>query len=1197
MTEQENVHIANRDHLVNFLKADIAGPSTISSFIEFEELDTSEEVVFNEIEDSWKCFKDASTGEEILTITPKRSYSAGIIYPRNSNIEEEGVDEEAGELDLDISELSDENTEDYKNNIDDIKERKRSSRKKNYNSTFEDNDETEVIKLTNQRKPSSIALSFRFSISKKDSFKVLISGATYEPFEVYRGWSGDKEDDEKKKSENGNTFYKTFYKRNPLSEEVEINADEILKIKKEGFISDSLIQHEECEFKLKTYIRKFEESFIATVMLINENEGYDNTNSLFQSKIEIKVNDQEGKSLLMPLPENIDSIKNKLEVNEENIFSFIYQKLKTFAVGHGISVNWSGDDASVNPESIFTEFVPSHDIQPITPDIINDKTGKQFEISMEELSRGEGFEKIEDLLKQYDNWIKKLEDKEEEIKKNSNKFIDIYMHNVELCRESLNRMQEGYKILLEENDQNIAKKAFMLANKALYLQQKIPTERREAIFREEGLGISFQDHDEWLDEINNTGNYSNKGSWRPFQIGFILLTLESIVNPESDHRETVDLLWFPTGGGKTEAYLGISAFLLFYTRLTNKDDDGVQILMRYTLRLLTAQQFERASKLIVCMEQIRRKEELLQDQKEFSIGIWVGGSVTPNKKDGSIKSYEEIIKSGNYQAEKKYKFILQACPWCRAEIGVVPWTRIAELKQYKIQHRINGLREKNGLIELLCPDPNCEFKNGLPVYVIDEEIYEKKPSLIISTVDKFAQLIWKPEARGLFGLDNEGNQIKPPPSLVIQDELHLISNALGSAVGFFESIINHFLTYKIDNKKMIPKIICSTATIKNSANQILGLYAREKSSIFPAVGIDISDSFFSKEDKNGNGKKFLGLYLPVFSTQQAQAVVLSNLVQGPSFLSEEERDPWWTNLNYFHSIRELGTTWSIYHEDVKRRLKLLHKRFQIGENRAYKPKESQINELTSRISSTEVVDAMNKMQIKSSEKGVLRAVLATSIVEVGVDIQRLSLLTILGQPKNTAQYIQVGGRVGRSKASGLVLTIFGPGRPRDTSHYEKFRSYHQRLYSAVEPTSVTPFSRPAIDRYISGAFFMYLTMKLNPNKFKNFDLEPFPTEEFENFKQIMISRGEEVKINNLEKDFLNDAINKIKSKWENSGALIWSITHDSRITEAEVPLLTHQGSFAANFHTPSFSAPDSMRSVELTSRPKIVNPSGENNDR
>ena len=126
---------------------------------------------------------------------------------------------------------------------------------------------------------------------------------------------------------------------------------------------------------------------------------------------------------------------------------------------------------------------------------------------------------------------------------------------------------------------------------------------------------------------------------------------------------------------------------------------------------------------------------------------------------------------------------------------------------------------------------------------------------------------------------------------------------------------------------------------------------------------------------------------------------------------------------------------------------------------------------------------------------------------------------------------------------------------------------------------------------------MYLTMKLNPNKFKNFDLEPFPTEEFENFKQIMISRGEEVKINNLEKDFLNDAINKIKSKWENSGALIWSITHDSRITEAEVPLLTQQGSFAANFHTPSFSAPNSMRSVELTSRPKIVNPSGENNDR
>lgn len=1185
MTSKENIHVTNRDKLVDFLIADLAGPSTRSSFVDFSDLDTNqEEYTFSKKEETWKCFIDSFTGEEVLSITPKRSYSAGIIYPLNSIVEEEGLEDEYSNEDEDALQDSLESSEDQRSNLGDIKDRKRSSRNRNYGD-----DETEVIKLTNQRKPSSMGISFRFSKTENFFFKISLSGATYQIFKTYRSWPRKGDNEETKRSSKGNPFYKNYYKRIPLNEEIKISNDEIINIEKEGFIEDQTVLHNECKFTVKTYIRKYKESIMATVMVINESGDNENINSLFQSKLEITICDEENNSLLLPLPENVDFESSELKVTEDNIFSFIYQNLKTFAIGHGISVNWKEGDENLSPASVYTEYIPSHDIQPITPDIINSETNKQFEISMEELSKGVGFHKINELLLQYENWIENLESKQDDIEKNNKKFLNIYNHNISLCRESLERMKTGYDILLNDGQENIARKAFLLANEALFLQQEIPTEKREAIFSDdESKRKSFRDKNEWLAELKENNLYNAKGYWRPFQIGFILLTLESIVNPESEYRETVDLLWFPTGGGKTEAYLGISALLLFYTRLNDKENDGVQILMRYTLRLLTAQQFERASKLIVCMEIIRKREELLRDQKEFSIGIWVGGEVTPNTKSQSITNWNEITEEYG-QAGKKYKFILQACPWCRAEIGPVPYSRVSELKQdYKAKDRVLGLREKNGLVELHCPDPRCEFKKGLPIYVVDDDIYEKKPSMIISTVDKFARLIWKPNARELFGIDKNGNQKKRPPSLIIQDELHLISNALGSTVGYFETIIEEFCSLEINGNKIKPKIICSTATIRNSKKQILGLYSREKSSIFPPSGIDIGDSFFSKEEKESSGKKFLGVYVPTVSTQQTQANVLSNLIQGPAFLDDDEKDPWWTNLNYFHSIRELGTTWSIYHEDVKRRLILLGERFQIGEKREFKPRDSQISELTSRISSTEVVDAMNKMQLSSSEAGVLRAVLATSIVEVGVDIQRLSLLTILGQPKNTAQYIQVAGRVGRSKAPGLVLTIFGPGRPRDTSHYEKFKSYHQRLYSSVEPTSVTPFSRPAVERYLDGAFFMYLKMKLPSSTFDiNVTLEDFPDAEFNQFKQLMILRAKSVNSSKEELEYLTLALDKIENRWFNTNARLWEID-DSQIQNEDKPLLTSQGSYQSSFYDDSFKAPNSMRSVEISSRPMIV---------
>ena len=123
-------------------------------------------------------------------------------------------------------------------------------------------------------------------------------------------------------------------------------------------------------------------------------------------------------------------------------------------------------------------------------------------------------------------------------------------------------------------------------------------------------------------------------TWRPFQIAFFLLNIESIANENSKDRTLVDLLWFPTGGGKTEAYLGLIAFNLFFERLNGLDTNRTSVIMRYTLRLLTAQQFERASKLICSMEVIREENLNLLGETRFTIGIFVGGATSYNTKRG-----------------------------------------------------------------------------------------------------------------------------------------------------------------------------------------------------------------------------------------------------------------------------------------------------------------------------------------------------------------------------------------------------------------------------------------------------------------------------------------------------------------------------------------------------------------------------------
>ena len=744
-------------------------------------------------------------------------------------------------------------------------------------------------------------------------------------------------------------------------------------------------------------------------------------------------------------------------------------------------------------------------------------------------------------------------------------------------------IQNGLKIL---KSNPMAFLAFQLANKAILLQQIHSTSQvRLLSFDEKSKRLVFLESYTKPDPLKTN---SNKGYWRAFQIAFLLATVESVANADSLERDIVELIWFPTGGGKTEAYLGLAAFSLLLRRLKDQTDDGVQVLMRYTLRLLTTQQFLRSSRLLCALEQIRKENTEELGNKEFSIGLWVGGNNTPNTRDNA-KTVFKALEKGEKYAENK--FVLDRCPWCGAQMGPLDDEQSKKSKTYVV-----GYYRTGNSISFKCSDKTCEFFSGLPIYVTDEEMYDNPPSMIIGTVDKFAMLTWKPAARALFGIGNDGSRIKTPPSLIIQDELHLISGPLGSMVGLYEVLIDELCTDRRTAKSVKPKIISSTATIRRYREQIKALYARGQASLFPPPGIDVSDSFFSKyaTNKEGNlesGRIYVGIHAPgLGSMQTVQVRTFTSLLQSPMAFPDSERDPWWTLLLFFNSLRELGTTLSLLQSDIPDYQQVYLNRIENTKRlwRAF----SEIIELTGRASSQDVpksITTLEKRYPGQSQQKPVDVCLASNILEVGVDIERLSLMAIVGQPKTTSQYIQVTGRVGRnwSERPGLIVTLYSASKPRDRSHFEKFVSYHKKLYSQVEPTSVTPFSAPVLDRALHALMIAYTRQTggedviASPN--------PYPEILIESLKQLLLPRIESVDPDEVET--FERIFNERKKQWKTVKPIYWEPELGNT---DDIPLMKVAGTFFEQTHMDlPLPTMQSMRSVDSECVAEIRLPASE----
>lgn len=353
---------------------------------------------------------------------------------------------------------------------------------------------------------------------------------------------------------------------------------------------------------------------------------------------------------------------------------------------------------------------------------------------------------------------------------------------------------------------------------------------------------------------------------------------------------------------------------------------------------------------------------------------------------------------------------------------------------------------------IACEAPGCDFSESLPIHVVDETIYHVRPTLIVATADKFAALPWKPEIGNLFNYDSS----EPPPELIIQDELHLISGPLGTLAGLYETAVD-----LIGDR---PKVVASTATIRRAVHQGRALFDRHVEQ-FPPPGLDARDSYFSVETPPSRkaSRLYMGLMAPAISQTSLMVRTYAALLHHAQAIEgdDEVRDAYWTLLGYFNSLRLLGGAKLQVQDDVNDRLDLLSE--SLGQKRRDIGRDI---ELTSREPSSAIPGHLQ--DIATPYPDALGVILATNMISVGVDVDRLGLMVVMGQPQSTSEYIQATSRVGR-KWPGLVVTLFNAARSRDRSHYENFTSYHSALYRQVEATSVTPFSARARDRGLHAA--------------------------------------------------------------------------------------------------------------------------------
>ncbi|MCA2206678.1 helicase-related protein [Nocardia rosealba] len=684
---------------------------------------------------------------------------------------------------------------------------------------------------------------------------------------------------------------------------------------------------------------------------------------------------------------------------DERSARFLYRNEPILAIGHGCAVDW--DEHSTSPGTIWTTFIPSQQVHLARPAGGDDHDDfGRYDLRMDQLAETSDRAQLHAMVDAYERWISTRGVEAETI--DSPAHRSVALEHMKRAAECARRIRAGISAL----DHPQVDRAFRLMNRAMVHQRRAQDRSR--------------------------GEVPKPQRWRPFQMAYILMNLPALADPRHPDRAVADLLWFPTGGGKTEAYLGCIGFTILLRRLRREDNGGVSAIMRYTLRLLTRQQFERAGGLICALELVRRTE--IPEAAPISLGLWVGNAATPSDTKEAQRILRQIAEGEHVQGSTPMQLV--RCPWCGVQLTHKHYDASGES------------------MTIACGESGCDFRDGLPLYVLDSDIYANRPSLIISTVDKFALMTWKHEVGLLLSADGPTDS---RPDLIVQDELHLISGPLGTIVGLNEAAIDMVCT-----GEGRPKILASTATVRRAAKQVRAVFDRGTAQ-FPPPGLTPSDNYFAVDApaQEKGTRRYVGVMAPGTSQSTLLVRIYSVLLQAVGDLDapDEVRDTYWTLLGYFNALRVLGSAYLQVLDDVPDRMDVVAARRQ----RPVREISQEPVELTSRVDQMEIPNSMARLETSYPNPQSPDVALATNMISVGLDIDRLGLMVVAGQPQSTSEYIQSTSRVGR-RNPGLVIVALNSQRSRDSSHYASFIPFHRSLYREVESTTATPFAPRARDR-------------------------------------------------------------------------------------------------------------------------------------
>ncbi len=754
--------------------------------------------------------------------------------------------------------------------------------------------------------------------------------------------------------------------------------------------------------------------------------------------------------------------------DDPRVLALLFRDCKEWAVGHNTSLLQPEPDADGKVRTLVTTQLPRYEVPAVKHREIDGLT-----LGMADLAKmdGRGLARaLAALPAAYAGWLDKQR----------GRHLD--RQALEETRDQLVKKGDEVKariaagIALLASDATVCE-AFQLANQAMHVAALQADSQR--------AGRRYVD--------------GERPKWRPFQLAFVLMSLCGLTDPRHADRRVADLIYFPTGGGKTEAYLGLVAFTLLLRRLRGKarpdEGRGVAVILRYTLRLLTLDQLGRAATLMCALEEIRRRDPKRLGNTRFAVGLWVGKGATANR----LKEVHAALNDFA-SAREESPFPLTKCPWCGTDV------RIENIKL--VDEAGNPSKTRFTRAVVYCAGSDCLFTEakrpgqGLPVLFVDEQIYQELPDFLVATVDKFAMMPWRGYAGMLFGrathlegrrafgaMDDppKGATKLPdgllPPELIIQDELHLISGPLGTMVGLYEAAIDYLCERQVDGSPRLPKVVCSTATVRRAKEQIRALFGRGMA-LFPPRGIDEGDNFFAAPAPltETRGRLYVGVGAPGRALRAVSVRAYASLLAGAQKWfdtkgkPDQAADPYMTLVGYFNSLRELGGMRRLVEDEVRNRVARFAEEKRPHDFPGEHPwassrKLREPAELTSRETTERVKDTKARLAAPQvTEDGrPIDVVLASNMISVGLDIDRLGLMVVAGQPKTTSEYIQASSRVGRSYP-GLVVTCLHVMRPRDRSHYERFLAYHESFYREVEATSVTPYSHQTLDRGLVGTF-------------------------------------------------------------------------------------------------------------------------------